>query len=57
MYICMCTPTTDKEIKIACRSVKSEEELKNKLNICKNCKSCEKEINILYNNSLICKSS
>lgn len=50
MYVCMCTPTTDKEIKAACSSVKSEEELKNKLNICKGCKSCEEEISDLYKN-------
>lgn len=48
MYVCMCNPTTDKEIKAACSLVKTEQELKNKLNICKDCKSCAKEIRIIY---------
>lgn len=48
-YVCICNPTTDKEIIKACQKVSSENELKVKLNICQNCKSCFEEINKIYN--------
>lgn len=48
-YVCICTPTTDLEIIQVCKVVKSEQELKDKLSICQNCKTCSDEIKLLYN--------
>lgn len=57
MYVCLCNPTTDKEIKKACTTVQTINELKNKLNICKGCKSCAKEISIIYKETLLSKTT
>lgn len=50
-YICICTPTTETQIKDQCSSVSSVIELIDKLQICQNCKTCKQEIELLYNNS------
>lgn len=51
MYICLCNPTTDDQIKDQCKKISTIEELCNSLDICNNCKSCEKEICELFINS------
>lgn len=48
-YICICNPTTDAQIIQASKIVASEQELKDRLNICQCCKSCSEEICRLYN--------
>lgn len=48
-YICICNPTTDTQIVQTIKFVNSEQELKDKLNICQCCKSCSEEICHLYN--------
>lgn len=48
MYICICNPTTDTEIKRACGESSSLKELKSKLSICRDCRNCAKEIKDIY---------
>lgn len=48
MIVCLCNPTSDKEIINACKTVSSEIELKKILNICQCCKNCTEEIHQLY---------
>ena len=50
MLVCICNPTSDSEIIKLCKSglIKSESDLKDKLKICQNCKSCLEEIHKIY---------
>ena len=54
MLVCICNPTSDSEIIKLCKSglIKSESDLKDKLQICQNCKSCSKEIHKIYTHNI-----
>ena len=53
MFVCICNPTTDKEIIECCSDGCSLEELKDKLQICQDCKSCSEEIKDIHKNNII----
>lgn len=47
-YVCICTPTTDKEIIQEIKKCKTLEQVIYNLNICQNCKTCSKELVNLF---------
>lgn len=50
MYICICTPTTDKQIKEAIASgANTLDALKMELGVCCNCRSCQQSIEEILN--------
>lgn len=52
MYICICNPTTDAEVRAACSQVSSHKELKNKLSICNTCGRCSQEVESIFQDAL-----
>ena len=49
MYICICNPTTDSQIKECLQDGCSLNELKNNLSLCMGCGTCEQEVEKMYN--------
>lgn len=52
MYVCICNPTTEEQIKICCEDGCTLNELITNLNICQNCKTCFNEIVNIYNSKI-----
>lgn len=48
MYVCVCNPTTDKQIIECTKDGCTLNELKHNLNICNQCRLCAKEIKKIY---------
>lgn len=53
MYVCLCNPTTDKQIIECSQDGCTLPELKRNLNICQDCRCCAQEIKEIYNKSKI----
>ncbi len=47
-YVCICNPTTDKEVINKILNSNSIEQVKQELQICNNCEACSVEISKLY---------
>jgi len=47
-YVCICNPTTDKQIIDKIKVCNTIEQVKQELQICNKCKTCSNEINQLF---------